>query len=50
MIDVLGLNRVKFKRARQIQRIRKAFEHDLELEEPCEYITSWKMTLQNLKK
>ena len=49
MIDVLGLNRVKFKRKRQILRIRKAFEHGLELEEPYEYITAWKMTLQNLK-
>jgi len=47
--STLGLNRNGFKRRREIQRLLKAFEFELELEEPIEYITSWNMTLKQLK-
>jgi len=47
--STLGLNRNGFKRRREIQRLLKAFEFELELEEPIEYITSWNMTLTQLK-
>ncbi len=49
MISTLGLNRNGFKRRREIHRLIKSFEFELELEEPIEYITSWKMTLKQLK-
>jgi hypothetical protein len=49
MIQTLGLNSNRFKRKYQIERLIKAFEFGLELDEPHEYITSWEMTLENLK-
>ena len=50
MIITLGLNSNGFKRAKQIKSLKEDFELGLELNEPQEYITSWKMTLYNLKK
>lgn len=50
MIITLGLNSNRFKRAKQIKSLKEDFELGLELNEPQEYITSWKMTLGNLKK
>ena len=54
MIETLGINSNAFKRAKQIKSLKEdiAFDPDLlnaDLEEPHEYITSWKMTLENLK-
>ena len=49
MISTLGLNRNGFKRRREIQRLVKAFEFKVELEEPIEYTTSLNMTLTKLK-
>jgi len=49
MIRTLGINANGFKRRRQINRLVKAFKFGLELDEPYEYITSWNMTLQQLK-
>ena len=49
MIRTLGLNSNGFKRKYQINRLIKAFEFGLELEEPYEYITSWEMTLASLR-
>ena len=49
MIEILGINKNAFKRAKQIKDLKEDFELDLDLKEPYEYITSWKMTLANLK-
>ena len=49
MIETLGINKNAFKRAKQIKELKEDFEFDLDLKEPYEYITSWKMTLKNLK-
>ena len=49
MIQTLGLNSNRFKRKHQIERLVKAFEFGLELDEPYEYVTSWEMTLKDLK-
>ena len=48
MIETLGLNSNSFKRAKQIKSLKEDFELGLELKEPHEYITSWKMTLDSL--
>ena len=50
MIETLGINRNSFKRASKIKDLKEDFELDEELKEPHEYITSWKMTLENLEK
>lgn len=50
MIRTLGMNANGFKRKKQIQRLIKALEFDIALEEPEEYITAWNMTLDLLKK
>ncbi|SFV57986.1 hypothetical protein MNB_SV-9-511 [hydrothermal vent metagenome] len=49
MIITLGLNANAFKRKRQIKKLVEALKYDIELEEPHEYITSWNMTLKQLK-
>lgn len=49
MIITLGLNSNGFKRAQQIKGLKEDFELGLELSEPHEYITSWRMTLYNLQ-
>ncbi len=49
MIETLGINKNSFKRAKQIKELKEDFEFDLDLKEPYEYITSWKMTLKNLQ-
>jgi hypothetical protein len=49
MIETLGINRNSFKRAKQIKELKEDFELDLDLKEPYEYNTSWKMTLKILK-
>ncbi len=49
MIEILGINSNAFKRAKQIKDLKEDFEFGEELKEPIEYITSWKMTLKNLK-
>ena len=49
MIRTLGLNSNGFKRKFQIERLVKAFEFGLDLDEPYEYVTSWEMTLANLR-
>ena len=49
MIETLGINKNSFKRAKQIKDLKENFELDLDLKEPYEYSTSWKMTLDNLK-
>ncbi len=49
MIETLGINKNAFKRAKQIKELKEDFEFDSDLKEPYEYITSWKMTLKNLK-
>jgi hypothetical protein len=49
MIETLGINSNAFKRAKQIKNLKEDFELELELKEPYEYMTSWKMTLKNLK-
>jgi hypothetical protein len=49
MINTLGINKNSFKRAKQIKDLKEDFELELDLKEPHEYITSWKMTLKNLK-
>jgi len=49
MIGVLGINRNAFKRAKQIKDLKENIELGLELNEPDEYITSWKMTKENLE-
>jgi len=49
MIEVLGINKNAFKRAKQIKDLKEDFELDEELKEPHEYITSWQMTLTQLK-
>ena len=49
MIETLGINKNSFKRAKQIKDLKEDFEFDLDLKEPYEYITSWKMTLANLR-
>lgn len=49
MIRTLGINANGFKRRKQIVRLVKAFEFGIELERPDEYITSWNMTLKQLK-
>jgi hypothetical protein len=49
MIDTLGINKNSFKRAKQIKDLKEDFELDLDLKEPYEYITSWEMTLANLR-
>lgn len=48
MIRTLGINANSFKRQSLIKRLLKAFENEIELEEPDEYITAWNMTLQQL--
>ncbi len=48
MIETLGINKNAFKRAKQIKDLKEDFELELDLEEPHEYITSWKMTRENL--
>lgn len=50
MIRTLGINANAFKRQNQINRLVKAFEYGIELEQPLEYITSWNMTLEQLSK
>ncbi|MFZ2969423.1 MAG: hypothetical protein WA080_10260 [Sulfuricurvum sp.] len=49
MIQTLGINANAFKRKSLIKRLLKAVEYDMELEEPEEYITAWKMTLGQLR-
>lgn len=49
MIETLGINSNAFKRAKQIKNLKEDFEFGEDLEEPYEYITSWKMTLKNLQ-
>jgi hypothetical protein len=49
MIITLGLNANAFKRKRQINKLVKALKFDIEIDEPYEYITSWNMTLKQLK-
>jgi len=49
MIETLGINKNSFKRAKQIKDLKENFELDLDLKEPYEYSTSWKMTLANLE-
>ena len=49
MIEVLGINKNAFKRAKQIKDLKEDFEFDEKLEEPYEYITSWQMTLNQLR-
>lgn len=49
MIITLGLNSNGFKRAKQIKSLKEDFELGLLLNEPNEYITSWKMTLKALQ-
>ncbi len=49
MIITLGINSNGFKRAKQIKSLKEDFELGLQLNEPHEYITSWKMTLVNLQ-
>lgn len=49
MIETLGLNSNGFKRAKQIKSLKEDFDLGLEINEPQEYITSWKMTLDNLQ-
>jgi len=49
MIMTLGLNSNRFKRKKLIQRLIKAFEYNIELEEPYEYPTAWNMTLKKLE-
>jgi len=48
MIRTLGINANGFKRKKLIQRLVKAFENEMELDEPDEYITAWNMTRQQL--
>ncbi len=48
MITVLGINSNAFKRAKQIKDLKENIELGLPLTEPDEYITSWKMTKNNL--
>ncbi len=50
MIITLGINKNAFKRERYIKSLIEDFELDLKLKQPYEYITSWNMTLENLKK
>jgi len=50
MIETLGINKNSFKRAKQIKDLKEDFEFEEDLQEPYEYSTSWKMTLENLKK
>ncbi len=52
MIETLGINSNAFKRAKQLKSLLEDFELDEEasLVEPIEYITSWKMTLLNIRK
>lgn len=49
MIETLGINSNAFKRAKQIKSLIEDFELKVTLSQPDEYITSWKMTLSNLK-
>ena len=49
MIIILGINSNAFKRAKQIKDLKENFELGLPLMEPDEYITSWKMTKNNLE-
>ena len=49
MITVLGINSNAFKRAKQIKDLKENIELGLPLSEPDEYITSWKMTKDNLE-
>jgi len=49
MINILGINKNSFKRAKQIKDLKEDFELEEKLKEPHEYSTSWKMTLKNLK-
>ena len=49
MIIVLGINSNAFKRAKQIKDLKENIELGLPLSEPDEYITSWKMTKNNLE-
>ena len=48
MIIVLGINSNAFKRAKQIKDLKENIELGLPLSKPDEYITSWKMTKDNL--
>ena len=48
MIQTLGINANRFKRQSLINRLIKAFENEIELEEPDQYVTAWNMTLQQL--
>lgn len=48
MIRTLGINANSFKRQSLIKRLLKAFENEIEFEEPNEYVTAWNMTLQQL--
>ena len=49
MIRTLGINANSFKRQKIINRLVKALEKDIELEEPNEYITAWNMTYERLQ-
>ena len=48
MIKILGLNRV-VRRKQMIQDLKENFEMGMDIEEPKEYITAFKMTLKSLK-
>ena len=50
MIRTLGINANGFKRQKMINRLVKALENNIELEEVSEYITAWNMTLKNYSK
>jgi hypothetical protein len=49
MIQVLGINRNAFKRAKLIKDLKEDYELGLKIKEPIEYITAWTMTLEQLK-
>ena len=49
MIQTLGINANRFKRAKVIKRLVKAFQYELEVEAPDEYPTAYNMTLKQLK-
>ncbi len=50
MIEILGINSNAFKRAKQIKDLKENIELELPISEPVEYITSYRMTKENLKK
>jgi len=47
MIEILGINKNAFKRAKQIKDLKENIEFGEDLKEPYEYVTSWKMTIEN---